>query len=95
MLSIEEILADFKSFYYETALSAYETNLLAMERFVGPGHILFGTDCPAVSAEMAGWYTQNLQNFYANEPDKLNGIMYENALKLFPSLRRTALQSSL
>jgi hypothetical protein len=35
---------------------------------------------------MAGWYTQNLEKFYANEPHKLNGIMYKNALKLFPKL---------
>jgi predicted TIM-barrel fold metal-dependent hydrolase len=85
-LSIEEILADFKSFYYETALSAYETNLVAVESFVAPDHILFGTDCTAVSAEMAGWYTQNVERFYANEPDKLNGVMFQNALKLFPGL---------
>jgi predicted TIM-barrel fold metal-dependent hydrolase len=30
-LSPEEILDDFRSFYYETALSAYEPNLLAIE----------------------------------------------------------------
>lgn len=45
-LSPEEILDDFKTFYYETALSAYEVNLIAMENFVEHDHILFGTDFP-------------------------------------------------
>jgi hypothetical protein len=45
-LSPKEILDDFKSFYYETALSAYEPNLLAIEKFVQHDHILFGSDFP-------------------------------------------------
>jgi len=45
-LSNEEILEDFKSFYYDTALSAYHSNLVAMEEFVEPDHLLFGTDFP-------------------------------------------------
>ncbi|KAJ7904592.1 hypothetical protein B0H14DRAFT_2328147 [Mycena olivaceomarginata] len=45
-LSREEILEDFKSFYYETALSAHETTLSALETFVSSKRILFGTDFP-------------------------------------------------
>jgi len=45
-LSIEEVLADFKTFYYETALSSYETNMCAMDNFVTRDRILFGTDLP-------------------------------------------------
>jgi len=45
-LTPEEILADFKTFYYETALSSYETNLLMMDSFVPHDHILFGSDFP-------------------------------------------------
>lgn len=41
----------------------------------------------AVSAEMAGWYTQNLEAFYGDNVEKLNGVMYGNALKLFPRLK--------
>ena len=36
-LSPDEILADFRTFYYETALSGFETNLVALENFVEPG----------------------------------------------------------
>lgn len=56
-LTAEEILEDFKSFYFETALSAHETNLAAMEKFVTPDKILFGTDFPgARSARICGLY---------------------------------------
>lgn len=100
-LSPEEILDDFKSFYYETALSSYEPNLLAIEKFVKHDHILFGSDfpgeglesvymahlnltvCSAVSKDMAEWYSAHLQNFYTDKPEKLNGILCNNALKLF------------
>lgn len=45
-LTPDEILDDFKTFYYETALSASELSLTAMEIFVQHDHILFGTDFP-------------------------------------------------
>ena len=45
-LTHEEILEDFKSFYFDTALSSQETTLTAMKSFVGPDRILFGTDFP-------------------------------------------------
>jgi predicted TIM-barrel fold metal-dependent hydrolase len=43
-LSAEEMIEDFRGFYYETALSGFETNLVALENFVEPDHILFGSD---------------------------------------------------
>jgi hypothetical protein len=50
-LTPDEILADFKTFYYETALSGYHVNLAALEEFVAePNRILFGTDFPGRSA---------------------------------------------
>ncbi|KAK7061795.1 hypothetical protein R3P38DRAFT_2831559 [Favolaschia claudopus] len=84
-LSSEEILEDFRSFYYDTALSAHEATLTALNTFLGnPNRLLFGTDFPAVSSEMAGWYTQNLERFHASEPDDLVKIMAVNAARLFP-----------
>jgi 6-methylsalicylate decarboxylase len=47
-LNREEILQDFKTFYYETALSGYDANLAAMEKFVGHDKLLFGTDFPGI-----------------------------------------------
>ena len=48
-LTCEEILEDFKSFYFDTALSTHETTLAAMQTFVGPDRILFGSDFPGAA----------------------------------------------
>lgn len=86
-LTPDEILEDFKSFYYETALSAHDTTLTAAKSFVEPDHILFGTDFPAVSQEMAQWYTKNVEDFYAEDSQQLRNVMGQNALKIMPSLQ--------
>jgi 6-methylsalicylate decarboxylase len=85
-LSPEEIIADFRTFYFETALSGFETNLVALENFVPPDQILFGTDFPAVSADMAGWYTNNVDTYFADRPDLHTQVMRGNAHTLLPRL---------
>ncbi|KAL0949482.1 hypothetical protein HGRIS_009535 [Hohenbuehelia grisea] len=87
-LTPDEILADFKTFYFDTALSAYDANLAAMRVFVGPGRMLFGTDFPAVTPEIASWYTKHLEEFYAEDISGLDEILYGTALQLFPRLRQ-------
>jgi len=87
-LTPEEIMEDFKTFYFETALSAYETNLAAMEQFVTPDRILFGTDFPAVSTAMAAWYMDNLNGYYLADASKKDAIMFQNAFNLMPGLRK-------
>ncbi|KAJ7228588.1 hypothetical protein GGX14DRAFT_613713 [Mycena pura] len=86
-LSPDEIMEDFKSFYYDTALSAYPTTLTFMQSFVGPERILFGTDFPAASSDTVGWYTNHVENFYAANPKKLKKVMSDNALSLFPRFK--------
>ncbi|KAK1236495.1 hypothetical protein PQX77_000272 [Marasmius sp. AFHP31] len=86
-LTPDEIIKDFKSFYYETALSAHETILTAVDSFVSHKQLLFGTDFPAVSTEMATWFTNNLDNFYQDRPDVLDLIHHKNALRIFPKLK--------
>lgn len=48
-LSPAEILEDFRTFYYETALSSCEANLATMQKFVREDHIVFGTDFPGIT----------------------------------------------
>jgi predicted TIM-barrel fold metal-dependent hydrolase len=86
-LTPEEIIDDFRTFYYDTALAGFETNLIALESFVQPDHIVFGTDFPAVSLEMAEWYTRHVDEYFANRQDDLERLMYVNALALLPRLR--------
>ncbi|KAI0940006.1 hypothetical protein AcV5_001228 [Taiwanofungus camphoratus] len=85
-LTPEAMLEDFKSFYYETALSAQETTLTAMQAFVGPKRILFGTDLPAVSKDMAEWYTNNADAFYGEDSARWEAVMSQNALQIMPRL---------
>jgi predicted TIM-barrel fold metal-dependent hydrolase len=86
-LSPEEMIEDFRGFYYETALSGFETNLVALENFVEPDHILFGSDFPAVDLATAAWYTRNVDVYFAERPQRLADVMRNNALALFPRLR--------
>ncbi|KAJ7665544.1 hypothetical protein B0H17DRAFT_1336537 [Mycena rosella] len=87
-LSPDDIMDDFKSFYYDTALSAHASTLTAMEAFVTPERILFGTDFPAASGEMVGWYTKNLEQFHSEDDEKLHNVMAANALNLFPRFQQ-------
>jgi len=89
-LSPEEIIADFRTFYFETALSGFETNLVALENFVPPEQILFGTDFPAVSPDIAGWYTNNVDTYFTDRPELLAQVMHGNAQTLLPRLAPAA-----
>ncbi|KAI0719589.1 hypothetical protein C8T65DRAFT_693227 [Cerioporus squamosus] len=85
-LAPEEIIEDFKTFYFDTALATSETTLTAAETFVSPDRVLFGTDYCAVTPSMAAWYKEQLERFYADKPDRLQDIMSGNALKLMLEL---------
>ncbi len=85
-LSPDEILADFRTFYYETALSGFETNLVALENFVERDHILFGTDFPAANPQTVSWYTHNVDAYFAARPELLAQVMHGNAYSLLPRL---------
>jgi predicted TIM-barrel fold metal-dependent hydrolase len=87
-LTPEEIIDDFRSFYYETALAGFETNLVALESLVQPNRLLFGTDFPAVSRNMAAWYTRHVDMYFADRHDGLEKLMHENAIALLPRLRQ-------
>ncbi|KAG1752718.1 uncharacterized protein EDB91DRAFT_532242 [Suillus paluster] len=91
-LTPDEIIEDFKSFYYETALSAHETTLTAMATLVPSDRLLFGTDFPAVSTKTVEWYTKNLKTHFAGRPLDLANIMCDNALRLFPNLGKAKVE---
>ncbi|CAK5275520.1 unnamed protein product [Mycena citricolor] len=46
-LSPEDIMEDFQSFYFDTALSSHESTLEFMSSFTSQDRIVFGTDFPA------------------------------------------------
>ena len=85
-LNEDELIEDFRTYYFETALSGFETNLLALESFAPQDHLLFGTDFPAVSVRTAAWYTDNVARYYESRPTRHAAVVRENALALIPSL---------
>jgi len=82
-LTPEDILDDFKTFYYDTALSSHESTLAAMRSFVSPDRVVFGTDFPAVSKDMAVWYTRKVDQFY---PDADAPVWRDNILKILTNM---------
>ena len=47
-LTPDEIMEDFKSFYFDTALSASDVNLEMIEAFAGLDRVLYGSDFPGM-----------------------------------------------
>jgi 6-methylsalicylate decarboxylase len=85
----EEILADFRSFYYDTTLSSSAPQLRALLEFADPSKILFGSDVPYAPVPTIRDFTNSLDTFFLNNKldqhkNLLQAINRENAKNLFP-----------
>lgn len=84
--STEEILAEARDFYFDTALSSNPITLQALLTFAKPGHVLFGTDFPNAPTPAIEYFMANLGEFEMDEKTRRE-VEYESALKLFPRLK--------
>ncbi|KAI8576524.1 hypothetical protein K450DRAFT_256592 [Umbelopsis ramanniana AG] len=86
MRTTEQLEEDFRSFYFDTALSSSKGQLLALLEFSDPSHIFFGSDVPYAPIEAANAITMRLDEFFAHEEYKhlAQKVDRENALALFP-----------
>lgn len=86
-VSVESILDGLRKFYFDTALSASESALPSLLAFARPDHILFGSDFPYATAEIATRFAKNLDAYLADHQD-VDGVAVnrDNALKLLPRL---------
>jgi predicted TIM-barrel fold metal-dependent hydrolase len=84
-----EIIEDFRSFYFDTALSASPPQLQALLQFADPSKILFGSDIPYLPFPAVDHITKRLDNFFLNKSDQYEkmwrAINHENAKLLFPN----------
>ncbi len=84
-----QILEDFRSFYYDTALSASAPQLHALLEFVGPSKILFGSDIPYAPPPAVSYITKDLDKFFLGKSHEYENIWrainHENAKHLFPN----------
>ncbi|MFJ5780016.1 amidohydrolase family protein [Streptomyces sp. NPDC093094] len=82
-----DVLDDFRSFYFDTALSASPAALPTLLAFARPGHVLFGSDWPFAPAPAGQYFAHGLDGNV--DPDTLKAVNRTNAEALFPRLAAT------
>ncbi|MER6161490.1 amidohydrolase family protein [Streptomyces sp. NPDC001868] len=82
-----DVLDDFRSFYFDTALSSSPAALPTLLAFARPGHILFGSDWPFAPAPAAQYFASGLDGNV--DAATLKAVNRTNAEALFPRLAAT------
>ena len=77
------VVPELKRLYYDTALSANWLAFRSLFELVTPDHVLFGSDYPFAPEPTMTGSIKALQEM-GLDPDVLQGIERDNALKLFP-----------
>lgn len=85
-----EVLDDFASFYFDTALSGSPAALPSLLAFARPGHVLFGSDWPYAPDIAVTYFTGQLDGYGALAADGHAAIDRRNAIALFPQFAGTA-----
>ena len=80
---IPELLEDFRSFYFDTALSSTPAALPSLLAFAKPGHVLYGSDWPFAPAPVISYFTGNLDSYAALDAAGHAAIDRANARALF------------
>jgi len=75
----------FRSFYFDTALSASPAALPSLLAFARPDHILFGTEWPFTLEEAVGYFTASLDAYWALDESARRALDRDNASLLFPA----------
>jgi predicted TIM-barrel fold metal-dependent hydrolase len=81
-----EILDDFRSFYFDTALSGSPAALPSLLAFARPGHVLFGSDWPYAPAPVIDYFTGQLDAYPGLDASGHAAIDRASASALFPKL---------
>ena len=80
----DELITEFRRFYFDTALSATPAALPALLAFAEPGHVLYGSDWPFAPPKSASTTTTTWRPTPATLPATNRG----NAENLFPRLAK-------
>jgi predicted TIM-barrel fold metal-dependent hydrolase len=81
-----DVLDDFASFYFDTALSSSAAALPSLLAFAKPGHITFGSDFPFAPTVAGKLFAAGLETYSGIESTTRAAIERNNALALFPRL---------
>ncbi|MFD8582027.1 amidohydrolase family protein [Streptomyces californicus] len=82
-----DVLDDFRSFYFDTALSSSPAALPTLLAFARSGHVLFGSDWPFAPTPAGQYFASGLDDHLA--PDTREAVNRTNAEALFPRLAAT------
>lgn len=82
-----DVLDDFRSFYFDTALSSSPAALPTLLAFARPGHVLFGSDWPFAPTVAGQYFANGLDG--GVDPGTLRAVNRTNADALFPRLGAT------
>lgn len=81
---VNEVMNEFRSFYYDLALVDRKASFALLKRLVGIDHILFGSDIPyAPEASVKTFSASDGEELTDEEVEK---IRWKNAVRLFPRL---------
>ena len=81
-----DVLDDFASFYFDTALSSSAAALPTLLAFAKPGHITFGSDFPFAPTAAGKLFAAGLETYPGLAAATRVAIERTNALALFPRL---------
>ena len=81
-----DILDDFSSFYFDTALSSSAAALPTLLAFAKPGHITFGSDWPFAPVAAGKLFAAGLETYPGLDAGTRDAINRTNTLALFPRL---------
>ena len=80
---LPEVLEDFRSFWFDTAISGTPAALPSLLAFAKPGQVLFGSDWPFLPAPAIALFTGMLDGYAALDAAGHAAIDRSNALRLF------------
>ncbi len=83
---VNDVLEDFRSFYFDLALSGSPAALPSLLQFAKPDHVLFGSDWPFAPSAAVSYFTGQFDKWDGLSADERNGIDRGNAQKLFERL---------
>ncbi len=81
-----DVLDDFASFYFDTALSSSAAALPTLLAFAKPGHVTFGSDWPFAPLPASQLFAAGLDTYDGLDSVARQAIHRNNALALFPRL---------
>lgn len=86
--SPDSVLADYRSFYFDTAVATAPETMAGLLAFANPAHIVFGTDFPFTQPDEVTFFAGQLDELQLDSGIR-QAISRTNATALFPRLRTT------